>query len=105
MGMSGGGWRRDLRMGTHRVREHCDGENTDATRWLIHPWKYDRCTDEYTKIMRGLGDSSELDETAAVTTRQRTRMRIIHIGCHDHPSNDRKRPLSTSALRNKLKLD
>lgn len=60
-------------------RTVCDGENTDATRWLIHPWKYDRCTDEYTKIMRGLGDSSELDETAAVTTRQRTRMRIINM--------------------------
>lgn len=26
-------------------REHFDGEKTDATRWLIHPWKYHRCTE------------------------------------------------------------
>jgi hypothetical protein len=100
MGMSGGGWRRDLRMGTHRVREHCDGENTDATRWLIHPWKYDRCTDEYTKIMRGLGDSSELDETAPSRVSAQE-CAFIHMIIHQTIENVRsRRPLS-----NKLKLD
>jgi hypothetical protein len=54
--------------------------------------------------MRGLGDSSELDETAAVTTRQRTTnahhphdVMIIHQTIENVRS---RRPLS-----NKLKLD